>query len=134
MDYIPCTGTEYYYLIYVEKVKKIEISQKVKIKTQFLDKISDLPSDAKNHIWETTKLSQYEIALFTTIVSIYQSRPSLDVQAASTRLIWGHLWGHPVLYRQLSYGDLHILRNHRRGERAGLQMITAFYFSIGKYD
>ena len=47
MDYIPCTGTEYYYLIYVEKVKKIEISQKVKIKTQFLDKISDLPSDTK---------------------------------------------------------------------------------------
>ena len=82
MEYIPCTGTEYYYLIYVEKVRKgekIEISQKVKIKTQFLDKISDLPSDAKNHIWETTKISQYEIALFTTIVSIYQSRPCLDV-------------------------------------------------------
>ena len=33
MEYIPCTGTEYYYLIYVEKVRKgekIEISQKVK--------------------------------------------------------------------------------------------------------
>ena len=35
MEYIPCTGTEYYYLIYVEKVRKgekIEISQKVKKK------------------------------------------------------------------------------------------------------
>ena len=35
------------------------------------------------------------------------------------------------VYRELLYRDRHILRNHRRGERAGLQMITAFYSSIG---